>query len=517
MMNKKIWKRICLAWLSITCLLVVVIALFYVIENVSGRKAWERYVKECETKNQTAASDQEKTYLWIEDIIPPAVDEEKNFANHPLFKEVFRRAKEGLPDINSDENKDLDESLEIWRLLLRSRGYYWYWLGEPDYTKVRRADLRRIQKYSKAHDYEDIPKEECISFLQEKLEPGLAGYENIRQALKEYPQCLYPVEYEKGFGAILPHLGVLKSISTVASLRALIKQALGQNDEALEDLFFIMDLGDTLSQGRMMIDVVYKGVIYEKALNVIWEGIESDFWTPEQLEQIQKRLKKWNIRTNLRMAMVAERTFINNALKQDPHGFFAKDPEITFMDNFPYECIKRLIPTGWSYRIWLACNKRIDQILSEFDAEDRYYNVDRSLLNFANELNVKGVPKWAMEYSAHLGVYGVDKILKAQFGIDAVRVACALERYRLENKKYPDSLEDLGELFPKEELPRDCIDGEVLRYRTTDTGYLLWSVGWDKKDNGGGRHLHQKQDDGASLYYEDWGWEITREKIGEEK
>ena len=475
-------------------------------------------MKECEARNQTTASDLEKTYLWIEDIIPPAVDEEKNFANIPLFMEVFRRAKEGLPDIHSDENKDLDESLEIWRLLLRIPGYSWHWLGEPDYTKVCRADLKKIQKYSKAHGYEDIPKEECISFLQEKMEPGLVGYENIRKALNEYPQCRYPVEYEKGFMAIIPHIGVLNKISTVALMRALLKQSLGQNNEALEDLFFIMDLGDTLSQGRMMIDVVCKSVTYVKALNVIWEGIESDCWTPEQLEQIQKRLKKWNIRTNLRIAMAAERTFINNALKQDPHGFFAKDPEITFMDDFPYECIKKLIPTGWSYRILLACNKRIDQILSEFDAENRYFNVDRPLwdfTDFTDELNVKGVPKWAMRYAYHIGIFGVDKILKTQFGIDAARVACALERYRLENKKYPDSLENLGELFPKEELPHDCMDGEVLRYRTTDTGYLLWSVGWDKKDNEGVRLLYQKYD--ALLYYKDWVWEITREKIGEEK
>ena len=67
MMNKRIWKKICWIWLNITCLLVIVIALFYVIENISGRRAWERYVKECETKNQTAASELEKTYLWIED------------------------------------------------------------------------------------------------------------------------------------------------------------------------------------------------------------------------------------------------------------------------------------------------------------------------------------------------------------------------------------------------------------------------------------------------------------------
>ena len=53
MMDKRILKKICWIWLNITCLLVIVIALFYVIENISGRKAWERYVKECEAKSRT--------------------------------------------------------------------------------------------------------------------------------------------------------------------------------------------------------------------------------------------------------------------------------------------------------------------------------------------------------------------------------------------------------------------------------------------------------------------------------
>ena len=183
MMNKRIWKKICWIWLNITCLLVIVIALFYVIENISGRKAWERYVKECETKNQTAASELEKTYLWIEDIIPPAVDEEKNFANIPLFKEVFRRAKEGCPFSSDSED-------ETMRLLLKAMDG-WSWQGMPRCSEFSRADFERIKDLESGMRYEGMSKEECIQFIQKKLEPGLDGYKEIKKALKENPQCRY--------------------------------------------------------------------------------------------------------------------------------------------------------------------------------------------------------------------------------------------------------------------------------------------------------------------------------------
>ena len=183
MKSMKVWKKICLAWLSIACLLGVVIALFYVIENVSGRKAWERYVKECEAKNQTEASDLEKTYLWIEDIIPPAVDEEKNFANIPLFKEVFRRAKEGCPFSSDSED-------ETMRLLLKAMDG-WSWQGMPRCSEFSRADFERIKDLESGMRYEGMSKEECIQFIQKKLEPGLDGYKEIKKALKENPQCRY--------------------------------------------------------------------------------------------------------------------------------------------------------------------------------------------------------------------------------------------------------------------------------------------------------------------------------------
>ena len=72
-----------------------------------------------------------------------------------------------------------------------------------------------------------------------------------------------------------------------------------------------------------------------------------------------------------------------------------------------------------------------------------------------------------------------------QASIDMARTACALERYRLANGVYPETL---GALAPRfiEKLPHDVINGQPLHYRRTDDRrFLLYSVGWNETDDGG--------------------------------
>jgi hypothetical protein len=60
----------------------------------------------------------------------------------------------------------------------------------------------------------------------------------------------------------------------------------------------------------------------------------------------------------------------------------------------------------------------------------------------------------------------------------------AVERYRLANKRWPDSLISLVPAY----LPRMLLDpytGEPLRYRRLDDGVVIYSVGRDGQDNGG--------------------------------
>jgi hypothetical protein len=89
----------------------------------------------------------------------------------------------------------------------------------------------------------------------------------------------------------------------------------------------------------------------------------------------------------------------------------------------------------------------------------------------------------------------------AQTSANQAALACALERYRLANGQFPDSLAQLSPRFITN-APNDVITGQPYKYRRADDGqFILYSVGWNEKDDGGipGDSLYDK-DKG------DWVW-----------
>ncbi|HZL13267.1 MAG TPA: hypothetical protein VFC85_03915, partial [Verrucomicrobiae bacterium] len=69
--------------------------------------------------------------------------------------------------------------------------------------------------------------------------------------------------------------------------------------------------------------------------------------------------------------------------------------------------------------------------------------------------------------------------------VNEAQIVCALERYRLAHGDYPETLDALSPQF-METLLHDLIGGQPLIYRPTGDGkFLLYSVGWNEKDDGG--------------------------------
>jgi hypothetical protein len=62
---------------------------------------------------------------------------------------------------------------------------------------------------------------------------------------------------------------------------------------------------------------------------------------------------------------------------------------------------------------------------------------------------------------------------------------CAIERYCLKHERIPDKLDELVPEFI-DKLPCDPVNGLPLRYaRKGERDYLLYSIGWNEKDDGG--------------------------------
>jgi hypothetical protein len=60
----------------------------------------------------------------------------------------------------------------------------------------------------------------------------------------------------------------------------------------------------------------------------------------------------------------------------------------------------------------------------------------------------------------------------------------AVERYRLAEGRLPQSLDNLVPAYI-EAVPADPYDGHPLKYRTLETGYVVYSIGDDSSDDGG--------------------------------
>ena len=78
-----------------------------------------------------------------------------------------------------------------------------------------------------------------------------------------------------------------------------------------------------------------------------------------------------------------------------------------------------------------------------------------------------------------------------------------MECYHLAHGEYPETLDALVPQFI-EILPHDIIGGQSLHYRRTDDGkFLLYSIGWNEKDDGG---LDLSPKGGINYTNGDWVW-----------
>ena len=100
--------------------------------------------------------------------------------------------------------------------------------------------------------------------------------------------------------------------------------------------------------------------------------------------------------------------------------------------------------------------------------------------------------------------------------MDQTVIACALERHRIENGSYPDSLDSL-KLVNGKPLPLDVMNDKPMGYRKTPDGkYALWSVGFDGEDDDGKRTIDRKTAGehrfSDANYSGDWVWDFPSSK-----
>ncbi len=496
------WQNFRRLLVGLACLAGLLV-LFYAEEDIRGRLAWDRLKARWEAKGEK---------FDFTAFIPPQVPDEQNFAMAPVvtttYGQVLDRNGHRLspPDTNvvsrlqmplDNHNGGPTNGIGNWQKAISSNLEAW------------QRYYRNLSLTTNLFPVAAQPQSPAADVLL-ALSKYYSTIEELRQAAAR-PASRFPLNYEseQPFAILLPHLAPLKGCAVVLRLRALAELEAGQSDAALADIRLSLNLTEKIHSEPFLISHLVRIAMLTITEQALWEGLAKHRWTDAQLSGLDQQLAALDLVADYQAAMRGENACgvaSIEYLRQHPEqlGSIGESGENdgTGLGDFS----SHLMPSGWFYQNELRHSKFI---LEEFlpIADVGQQNISPSLLKHAEESlgAMRATPYTVIcrmllpgvAHSAHRFAFG-------QSAVNLARTGCALERYRLGHGNYPETLDVLAPQFIAK-VPRDIIGGQPLHYRPTDDAhFILYSIGWNEKDDGGAVLL--TKNGFVDLDNGDWVW-----------
>jgi hypothetical protein len=495
----------CLRWLGLgLALIVTAVALFYAVENFRGKRAWESYRKSAEQRGLV---------LDFAAHSPPQIPTEQNAVDIPLVNAWFdpRMRPKGDPTLWPD-------------LFERAQGAI---ASDRDKTKRRMTDLVAWQEAFAAAEAND--KKAKVSRRSRTPQELAAAGTNVLAALRVYdpaldqlregmkrPQVRYPVDYnvETPFSILIPHVQNIRGICSLLALRASANLATGNSEAASQDVLLSLRVVESLRNEHFLISYLIQIACLQTATQPLWEGMVQQRWTDPQLQALQQQAARFDFLKTLQHAFDTERAacittidWIKQAKSGQRYNLLGEPAGAIAETSLN---VATFVPRGWWEMEKVSYGNMFERITGPLSAaleSGTFANAEDPLPEKPARQGFSAV--WNHELMSSLLLPALDKVQrKAGMGqalADEMVVACALERARVAEGRYPQSLTALTPKF----LPqprRDVMTGQPLIYRTESGGYVLYSVGWNRRDDGGapGKVLFDEQNG-------DWTWRVQAE------
>ncbi len=495
-------------------------------ENVRGRLAWEKYRKAAVARGEV---------FDLKALAPPPVPDDQNFAMQQIWVQQItanlgvEKARawygarvDALGTTNPARPLNLSPEIIFGDLTVTN--------GWGDWKRATKTDLQPWQDYYRAlakltnhFPVSPTPQSPAEDVLL-ALSRDNATVESLRAASR-LPHGRFPLGYSDLNPAyiVLPHLAPLKGIAQHLQLRAIAALQAGQSQRGLDDITLMLRLNQTLRIEPFLISHLVHIAIFHIELQPIWEGLADHRWNEAQLAELDAQLSQLDFLKDFQFAMVAERAFGCSIVE------YLKDHRAELANQLPLPAampgplgnnktvnivIAYVIPRGWfdQNKITIA-RAYTDSFLPAVDQAQRVYS--RQAATAASTTTAAAAGKrhphyWFANELLPAMAKASDKFVHAQVWLDLARVGIALERFRLTNGSYPETLAILEPHFIPQ-LPHDVMTGQPYEYQqNADGGFLLYSVGFNETDDGGAVVLRPGRK-AVDLERGDWVWRYPAE------
>lgn len=479
-------RRLLVRAAFVCAVLATLLVAFYLVENARGQSVWKRYQDEARARG---------VKLTLVEFVPPPIPDERNFAAVPIFQDAFLKPQPPNP-------LRLPEAAGV---------------KQPSFgtaLKCQPINLVEWQKFFVETKALPAAGENAAADVLKALEHYGPQFEQLRVAGAR-SECRFPVRYEDGAAAALPHMGLFQSAAKLYALRLSAHLALGDSPAAYQDFQGGLRLHTALQTEPTLI----AGLVRLSALaiveNAVWSGLVQRQWGAPELEKIITDLAPVRLMDDYALGLGSERGFsnlIHDQFLQKGAGEVASLMAMSEGGTPPPSkavatALVGLYPTGWLRLSQARANHYFDEMLARVTQEPPRIFTDRAVPSLPIPMDKVGTFERMRYLLFFLMTPALNELERTyaygQTLLDETRLGCALERHRLAQGSFPALLDALAPSFIPA-VPRDVMDGEPLHYRPTDDGgYLLYSVAWNLTDDGGKSDpkLNNKQQP-------DWVWSI---------
>jgi hypothetical protein len=521
-------------FLVLACLATLVV-LFYAVEDWRGRHAWQTFKREREARGE---------HFDLASFVPPQVPDDQNFFNTPLWNDMHFVKTNGSvvwsdtnwgnhvifsiygPDSSrapspSTWTKAQHVNLAAWQAFYRG--------ASNEVSAVAGLDQAARQAFQRRYGLWGSPASPATNYFPVAKEPqtpaadvllALSRFETNREILLascSRPSARFWANYDDGPGTLLPHLARVKRCAQYLSLHANAALKAGDRETALEDLKAAFRLLDCIRREPTLIAQLVRIAALHLALQPVWEGLADRQWTDAELSVIEGELGKLDFLADYEFSMRAERACCELWAVDYVHKAGLKGLHELGENQCPDSAelgvaLFRLIPAGWFDQNKVSlCRLQENYILPVVDLQRRVVSPDTAANSQSVLEQLRMRPYDALSKMLVPSLAGsAERFAYGQTAADLARVACALERYRLANGQFPETLPGLAPKFI-ETLPHDLINGQPLKYRRTDDGqFVLYSVGWNETDDGGQVALTKSGI--TDINKGDWVWRYPTER-----
>lgn len=369
----------------------------------------------------------------------------------------------------------------------------------PFYEEAYKIVERLEDRYKKEWDYmpydgmirlEEMTTQHKKTISKVMKDPEFVKTYTLIEKAVNMSYCRFDINYDEGFEMDMPHFSKLRRLARVIADHTYILGWEGKYEQAWKSAIAGFCLSDSLKDEPFVISkLVYIAIdliavrSFKHLINNYGDKFSvSNYHTLIKIiDQKNRYLMKHGLEGDLALSVRESKKFkspikrglpfliIDPILKEDLAFYILATTDLIQMTDKPFYLIKEKL---YDWKKLYTCDFEIKHSL-----KDRFILFKHLLSSLL--FNDERILEIQARYNARL---------------DTFKLAIALQIYRKKWGNYPDNLSSLcPEIIS--ELPLDPFTGKDYIYCKKGNGFIVYSVGFNQKDDGGIENCKQGKDD----------------------